>query len=721
MVGILCEKPSAARNFAAALGGMKGIYNGVAYQIVNARGHLYEYADPEDMVEPSKKEKYKSWAVTNLPWREQDLSWKRVRKKGVSDTIASIKAGLSSCDEVVIATDNDPSGEGDLLAYEIIEDLHMIRKRISRMYFLDETVSEIQKAFENRKIISDFYNHPEYRKALYRSKFDYLSMQFTRIATACGDGESMIRQGRLKSAMVSIVGDQLKAISEYKKVPFYCNKFCDENKNIYTNPDEPKFSSKEQVPRTYTASVVVLDSTERKAKAPKKLLDLASLSALLAPKGYKAKQVLDIYQEMYEAQIVSYPRTEDKTITNEQFNDLLPLVDKIAAVVNVDSRLLTHRTPRATHVKAGGAHGANRPGPNVPNSLNELSMKYGMYGVEIYMLLARSYLAMLAEDYVYDFESGHLQKYPSFKGTAHVPVSMGWKLIFKDDDEEEVSNHLGTMAKPFVYEGFPPKPTAPTMKWLMTQLAKYDVGTGATRTSTYADVTSEKSKYPLLVDKKGKIMMAECGEMSYKLLPNTHIGSVSLTEEMQQNMNKIAAHELTIEQCLACVADYVREDLKTMTDNGQTITKKAGSNGMATEKEKCVGVWNGQNISFTRSWGGHRFTDEECEALLRGETISVYGLQSAKGTTYGVKGKLAKQTYRNATFIGFEKTEFLNDPQAGMPKVWCGHRFSDEEYKKLEAGEEIMCCGFKSRTSGKVFDASVRYDESKGKFVFNFN
>ena len=65
------------------------------------------------------------------------------------------------------------------------------------------------------------------------------------------------------------------------------------------------------------------------------------------------KQVLDTYQKMYEAQVVSYPRTEDKNITPEQFNELLPLVDKIANVVGVDASLLTHRQPRSTHVTGG--------------------------------------------------------------------------------------------------------------------------------------------------------------------------------------------------------------------------------------------------------------------------------------------------------------------------------------------------------------------------------
>lgn len=726
MIGILCEKPSAARNFAKALGGMMGKFNGEDYLIVHALGHLYEFAQPDEMVSEQKAAKYKSWAVDNLPWDEKDFSWKRVKKKGVNDVLSNIKRQLNTCSEIAIATDVDPTGEGELLAYEVLEELELQKKKISRFYFDDESVPEIQKAFKNRKTIPDFYGNPDYRKALYRAKFDFLTMQFTRIATTCGDGKSVVRQGRLKSAMVSIVGDGLAAVANYKKIPFYSNRFRDENGNVYSNPDEPTFPDKSQVPNIYQQSKVVLDKTERKSTPPKKLLDLASLSAILAPKGFKAKQVLDTYQKMYEAQIVSYPRTEDKVISPEQFNDLLPLVDKIAAVVGVDKSLLTHRTPRSTHVKAGGAHGANRPGPNVPSSLESLT-SYGACAPAIYELLAKSYLAMLAEDYTYDAESGHLESYPNFKAKSSIPVSAGWKAVFndKDDDESDESDkHLGTIANPFVHEGFPPKPPVPTMKWLMTQLQKCDVGTGATRTSTYADVTSEKSTYPLLVDKKGKITMAECGEISYKLLPDTHIGSIALTEEMQQDMRDIAAGKADPDVCLKKIAGYVVDDLKAMTSNGKNITKKAGSN-MADEKEKAEGIWSvtGQAVKFNRVYSGHRFTDNEVVQLLAGEEISIFGLISAKtGNPYGVTGKLTEQEFKGHKFVGFERTGFANDASAGgVPKAWCGHTFTEEERQSLESGCEVFVNNLVSKKTGNTFSAKLTFDKNENKIVPHFD
>ena len=47
---ILTEKKSAADNFAQALGGMSGSFDGHSYQIVHAQGHLMKLAEPKDQV-----------------------------------------------------------------------------------------------------------------------------------------------------------------------------------------------------------------------------------------------------------------------------------------------------------------------------------------------------------------------------------------------------------------------------------------------------------------------------------------------------------------------------------------------------------------------------------------------------------------------------------------------------------------------------------------------
>lgn len=70
MIVILTEKPSAARNFAKALGGSGGTYNVEKHLIVSARGHLLAYStDMNKQVPEELAEKYRKWSMENLMWQ----------------------------------------------------------------------------------------------------------------------------------------------------------------------------------------------------------------------------------------------------------------------------------------------------------------------------------------------------------------------------------------------------------------------------------------------------------------------------------------------------------------------------------------------------------------------------------------------------------------------------------------------------------------------------
>ena len=728
VVGILTEKPSAARNLAAALGGMSGRFNGEEFVITHARGHLYEFVDPHRMVAAEAVERYQKWDLANLPWEPRDFSWQLESIKDAESVAREVKQTLERCDELVIATDVDPTGEGGMIAVNAFRELRLRPASWSRMYFTDEAATSLQQAFTARRRIPSLEDFDEYRKAVYRSKFDFLSMQWTRCATVLARAtgrDVVLRQGRLKSAMVTLVGDQLRLHLEYVKRPFFQNRFRDENGVLYANVDEPRFDEKAQVPQQYSASPVVADSSTTKRTAPPKLLDLASLSALLVNKGIKAKTVLETYQRMYEARVVSYPRTEDKTITPEQFNELAPLVDQIAQLVDVDPSLLTHRQPRSSHVKAEGAHGANRPGPVVPATLDEVEQRFGAPGRLIYETLAKNFLAMIAEDYIYEQQKGHLRDYPEFTGIANVPRSAGWKAVFDPDAGEEQPDKdpaderaesdtlkgLGTTADPFIFEGANKRPEHPSMRWLMKQLEKRDVGTGATRTSTYSEVTSTSTKHPLLIEKGRKLTLAPAGVVSWRLLPGTRIGDLTLTERVYADMRDIASGSATAEERLAVVADWVRQDIATMTRNAAALGRKEGV--PSTAREKVTGTWRDREVTFSREWGGHRFTDVQVRRLLAGEEIE-FQARSQDGKVYDVYGPLGDQEHKGRAYVGFVKQGFGRrgaDGEAMPPRQWCSHTFTDAEVQRLAAGGTVEAADFVSK-KGKRFRCRVSFKET---------
>lgn len=714
-VGILAEKPSAARNFAKALGGQSGTYNGESYVIAFARGHLFELKQPVDQVAPAKRERYASWALKDLPWDVTDFAFEREKKKDTSKLLADIKKTLSSCDSIAVSTDLDPSGEGFLLAWEIIAELGLGHKPIYRMYFTDESPASIQKAFVSRKRITSPEDHDEYRMAWLRSRWDFLSMQWTRMASQLAGQRVVVRQGRLKSAMTVLVGDQLKAHNAWKKVPFYEPRFRDENGVMYVDPDATRCARESDVDLSgLHASSVTVDSKTMKRSGPPRMLDLAGLSALLSAKGVKAAEVLNIYQKMYESQVVSYPRTEDKHVTKEQFAELVRNAPAIARAVGIDPSLLTHTAARSTHVKDSGAHGANRPGPNIPSSLAEVENKYGKTGAMIYELLARSALAVLAEDYEYEAQKGHVIDFPAYVGSCSVPKKQGWKAVLgdasmADDDDENDVTGLGTKAQPFVHEGVPPRPAAPTVKWLMKQLERRDVGTGATRTSTFAEVSSSKSRYPLMSETRGKIDLTETGEISYRLLPGTHIGDLAITERVFSDMKAVAKGEKQADDVLAEVARLVTDDIAVMTANAQTMRKDLGM-GDYVEKEYFEGTWDktGAHVRFNRTWSGHRFTDQECMDLLAGKDIEITATSKRTGDDFTVIGSFGEYEFEGRKCIGFipDFTKPTSAAKRGVaPKSMLGVKLTDEQRAKIEAGEKVLVKGMKSKKSGKNFDA----------------
>ncbi|UAJ81708.1 type IA DNA topoisomerase (plasmid) [Leifsonia sp. ZF2019] len=730
---LVAEKPSAARNMAVALGGMAGVFHGTAYEIIALRGHLYEFAEPHEQVPADLVEKYKTWDLASLPWDPAKLAWRRrpSTASGVAEILANLKAKAATAAEVVCATDVDPSGEGGLLFAEPMLELGIIPAKLTRMYFTDEAPASIQNAFlERRAIAGGIHHFDEYKKADTRARFDYLTQQFTRVASLSAGQGAVLREGRLKSAMLLMVGEQLKAHTEWVKKPFFQNRFRDENGVLYTDPDEPTFPAPGQVPATYAPSTVVVDERTMKRVPPPRLLDLAALSSRLSGKGVKADTVLATYQRMYEDQVVSYPRTEDKTITGEQFAELLPLVDRIAAVAGVDSASLVRRDPRPTHVKDAGAHGANRPGLKVPNSMADVEARYGETGALIYGELARSFLAMFAGDYVYESQAGHLQEHPTFTGTAAVPKEAGWKHVFLEDpddeqaDDEPNTTGLGTRAESFVYEGVNKRPEHPSMKWLMKQLEKRDVGTGATRTSTYAEVTreeSEKNKWPLMAETRGKVTLTTFGDMGYRLLPGTRIGDLRLTEHVYAEMRGVAAGTRIVDQVLAVVAGWVAEDIQTMKRNAETMRADLGLS-VVQPRETVEGVWGGRAVRFGRVWSGHRFTDQECAALLAGEEISFTAISAKKKAagaadpTFPVRGRLTEKKYQGALRVMFEPDygEKDADSTAVPPDAWCGHRFTEQEKQTLLTGGAVTASDFVSQKN-TTFSASVRFGREGGR------
>lgn len=126
------------------------------------------------------------------------------------------------------------------------------------------------------------------------------------------------------------------------------------------------------------------------------------------------------------------------------------------------------------------------------------------------------------------------------------------------------------------------------------------------------------------------------------------------------------------------------------------------------QKEKYTGMHrSGLEVSFNKTWGGHEFTDDECQQLLNGETILLTDCVSKNGKPYGCYGKLAQQEYNGHKFWGFMRTEWFHSEH--VPDTWCGHTFTNDEKEMLEAGQSVRLSDTFSAHTGHTFDCVVRW------------
>ncbi|WP_236629306.1 MULTISPECIES: DNA topoisomerase [Lactobacillus] len=763
---ILNEKKSQAEKFADYLGGMSGDFEGNQYDIVYAAGHLLQLKSPNEMVDKSLVEKYSDWKnLDNFPWNATDINWQKYVSPGKEKYIKNIRNAIPGHDVIVIATDNDPSGEGDVLGWEIAEYLGW-NKAIWRIRF---------KGDDSANYVIDALHKPEKAnlstqdtqgmlvKGKSRQKFDFLTgLEESRIATNLARQEGFYNKGkaisigRLQTYITCLVDSQNKARTNYVKKPFYEVRYKDANGNVfkrnYQEGDSWRFDNELSAKKDlndYSTDQIVIDSTEDKRKQPPKLVNLADLGKIFQSK-YTTDQITSTYQKMYDDKIVSYPRTEDNAITIDDFNELLPYADKIARVVGIDPELLTHREPRKKFIIKSEDHGANRPTKLVPKSIEEVTSKYGECGKDIYLQLAKSYLAMLAEDYVYTQIKAHLANHSEFISTINVPKEQNYKLIFDDEslkeDKAEVTKSFSDEANPLVYQGSNTPPAKPTLTFILNNLDKWNLGTGATKMQTISKLQAigneNKKVIPQIKVTKGIFHVTGTGALVACLAKDTYLSSGKITKRLQDILNEIKDDPAKQDMVYSVAAKTIEHDKAIMIKNAPLLKQddqvnKLAGDLKAIERFSGIFVKNNETVNPPITiFDGHKTNSEEQQKALAGEKITYLSNKFGKEEKH--IAYLAEQTYKNkktgkeVTRISW-KVEFPQDTdhvegiylplnqKIKFKKEYGQHAFTEEEIITLLAGKELSFeatdkQGKSYTATGKLAEQEFKEGQRKVKF-----
>jgi len=445
---ILCEKPSVAKDFAAALGasGKRGYYQGDGLTITYCVGHLFELLEPEDY-DP----KYKKWTFQDLPIIPQPFRYQMNEStKDQGETVMRLLKSHAK-DEVLIAT--DAGREGELIARIALEQAGITDTSRFRRFWVSEalTAHVIQEGIQNAKPLSEY--DAICAQGFARQRADWLvGMNLSRYMSI-GNPPPTFSTGRVQTAVLSCIASRNAEVKNFTAVPYRELEASlrsgdtiikallqnpETGKSAFFRVNEPNLLAAAAECKDGKIDSIDSESNEKKQK-PEKLLNITGLQKAAFKKfGYKPEETLAIAQRLYEThKCLSYPRTPSRVMGDnnvdlfrEKFELLQRTFDRSAfcdpSLISAENRHIFNSTQLEDH------H-ALIPLAPVPPEANEKERN-------VYGIVLKSFFTVCMPDFLFKEKSLRFHIGPHvFAAKIREVVQLGWKEAFQEKDEEEDS------------------------------------------------------------------------------------------------------------------------------------------------------------------------------------------------------------------------------------------------------------------------------------------
>jgi DNA topoisomerase III len=336
---IIAEKPSVARDIAAALGVKKKVGDYLEderYVIGNAVGHLVELLMPED-IDP----KLRRWRMDSLPIIPKDFGVQPIEK--TKDVFMGLKKQMARKDVDALINACDAGREGELIFTYICQAANC-KKPVKRLWMQSMTHKGILEAFEHLREGSEMA--PLNDAARCRSEADWLiGINGTRAITARmfgGRPGKAATVGRVQTPTLALVVERERAIrnfvsKDYWRIRGEFDVKLGRYEGIYQKPDFKKSGEDEdaldKADRIWTeadaAAIVsatkaaewasVTEEKKRTRQGAPRLYDLTTLQREANTRyGMPAGMTLRAAQSLYEKhKLLTYPRTDARCLPED--------------------------------------------------------------------------------------------------------------------------------------------------------------------------------------------------------------------------------------------------------------------------------------------------------------------------------------------------------------------------------------------------------------------
>ena len=333
---IIAEKPSVARDIARIVGANRredGFLEGAGYLVTWAFGHLITLSMPEQYG-------YGAYKAEELPIVPQpfQLIVRQIRKgKDFEDDPTALKQLkiIRSCfeksDQIIVATDAGREGE---LIFRYIYGYLGCQKPFRRLWISSLTDKAIREGLAQLKAGSAY--DALYLAGKARSEADWLvGINASRALSIARRGAYSL--GRVQTPTLAMICRRYLEHQGFSSVPFWrLQAIVQKDGVLFQTTCAEDFATEGEAQTAFATlsrqSSLVATSVSRKVAAmpPPLLYDLTTLQKEANRQlGYSADKTLSLAQSLYEKKVTTYPRTGSRYISQDVFEEVDGLLQKL--------------------------------------------------------------------------------------------------------------------------------------------------------------------------------------------------------------------------------------------------------------------------------------------------------------------------------------------------------------------------------------------------------
>ena len=667
MITILAEKPSVAREIARIVGAMRreeGYFTGNGYHVTWALGHLVQLALPDGYgIRGFRRD-----SLPVIPERFELIPRQVKTDKGCKADAAAVKQIKvitklwNESDRIIVATDCAREGE---LIFRYLYAYIGCALPFQRLWISSLTDTAIHKGLKELK---DGHEYDSlYLAAKARSEADWLVGINGTQALSVAAGRGTYSVGRVQTPTLAMVCKRFWENKRFTPEPIHQLHFTVPSvsaSEVVKFSSVEKWKNKEEAATLYNnvkeqmcATIVKVEKKE-KVENPPLLYDLTTLQKEANTKhGFTAEQTLDLVQKLYEAKLVTYPRTSSRYIPEDVFAEVPLLFERLSAhsLFADKIRSMDKLNRRSVDASKVTDHHALLVTPNRPLALYKNEQL-------IYDMIVGRMIEAFSPECVKDTTTVRAEcEGVEFETKGSIVRKAGWRSVYGEDQEDTILpdwNEGDTLAINgcSMSSGMTrPKPlhTESTLLAAMetagregmedeeVRQALKDCGIGTPATRAAIIETLLKREYMVRVKKS--LVPTEKGLALYSIVKDMDIADVEMTGRWEAELAKIEKEETPHEAFIRDIEGYTRKITTELLACDKIFGHKASGctcpkcgTGTMQFYGKVVRCDNPDcTLPVFRQIAGRTLTDTEMNDLLtKGKTGVLGGFKSKQGKPF---------------------------------------------------------------------------------------